>query len=167
MSAGVPSSFYALSARTLRGEMVRFDQYAGSVVLIANTASRCGFSPQYAGLEKLYRNYQARGLRVIGFPCNQFGSQEPDSGPSIETACRLNYGVSFPILEKCDVHGPLAHPVFQWLTGNLPGWLGRDVRWNFTKFLIDRWGNPVARYAPVTRPEKLQPVILELLSKKA
>jgi glutathione peroxidase len=166
MNAQSQSPFHALQAQTIRKETVCLERYAGKVVLVVNTASRCGFTPQYGALEALHKKYWDQGLVVLGFPCNQFGNQEPDSGEAIETACKLNYGVTFPIFDKCDVKGPHAHPVFQWLTSNLPGWLGEDIRWNFTKFLVDRQGNPVARYAPMTRPEKLEPVIRGLLSKE-
>ncbi len=157
------SPFYTMAAKSLRGEVVAFDRFRGKVVLIVNTASQCGFTPQYAGLEALHRRYADQGLVVLGFPCNQFGGQEPGEGESIAQQCQLHYGVSFPLFEKCEVKGPKALPLFQWLTSSLPGWLGRDIRWNFTKFLIDRDGTPVGRYAPVTRPERLDPKIRSLL----
>jgi glutathione peroxidase len=146
-------------ARSLRGEELDLARYAGHAVLVVNTASRCGFTPQYAGLEALYRKYQAAGLVILGFPCNQFGQQEPGDAAEIEGGCLINYGVSFPMFEKIDVNGPHAHPLFQWLTGQLPGLFGRRVRWNFTKFLIGRDGTPVRRFAPLTRPEKMEGAI--------
>ena len=142
-----------------------FDRFEGKVVLVVNTASRCGFTPQYDALEALYSKYEKDGLVILGFPCNQFGNQEPGVGAEIETACKINYGVTFPIFDKCDVKGPSAHPVFQWLTRQLPGWFGSNVKWNFTKFLVDRQGNPVARYAPITNPERIEPAIVALLKK--
>ena len=150
------SDFYRLRARTLQGEETSFEQYSGKVVLVVNTASKCGFTPQYAGLEKLFRAHESQGLVVLGFPCNQFGGQEPGDAAAIQQGCLLNYGVSFPMFEKTEVKGPRAHPVFQWLTAKLPGILGRQVKWNFTKFLIDRDGAPLRRFAPMTPPSKLE-----------
>lgn len=150
------SEFHTLHARSLRGEDVALSRYAGKVVLVVNTASKCGFTPQYAGLEDLYRRFADKGLVVLGFPCNQFGNQEPGDASAIEGSCLINYGVSFPMFEKIDVKGPNAHPLFNWLTTQLPGILGRGVKWNFTKFLIGRDGAPLRRFAPITRPEKLE-----------
>ncbi len=131
-------------------------RYAGQVVLVVNTASQCGFTPQYAGLETLYRKYAGNGLVILGFPCNQFGHQEPGNAETISATCEVNYGVTFPIFEKSDVNGPHAHPLFRWLTEKMPGILGRRVQWNFTKFLIGRDGTPLRRYTPITPPEKLE-----------
>lgn len=150
------SEFHTLHARSLRGEDIALSRYAGKVVLVVNTASKCGFTPQYAGLETLYRRFASEGLMVLGFPCNQFGNQEPGDASTIEGSCLINYGVSFPMFEKIDVKGPNAHPLFHWLTTQLPGVLGRRVKWNFTKFLIGRDGTPLRRFAPITRPEKLE-----------
>jgi glutathione peroxidase len=143
-------------ARTLQGEEILLERFAGKTILIVNTASKCGFTPQYAGLESLYRKYSDQGLVILGFPCNQFGRQEPGDASSIRNGCLLNYGVSFPMFEKTDVKGPHAHPLFTWLTEKLPGILGRNVKWNFTKFLISRDGTPLRRFAPLTRPEKIE-----------
>ncbi|MGC3996441.1 MAG: glutathione peroxidase [Anaeromyxobacter sp.] len=151
------------TARTLRGEEIPLSRYEGKVVLVVNTASQCGFTPQYAGLEALHRTYASQGLAVLGFPCNQFGNQEPGGPDEIEGGCLVNYGVSFQMFEKIDVKGAQAHPLFGWLTRELPGTIGRDVKWNFTKFLLDRQGRPLRRYAPYTTPEKLEPDIRRAL----
>jgi glutathione peroxidase len=147
------SELQQLSAVSLAGQPVSLGGYQGQVVLVVNTASQCGFTPQYAGLEALYRKYKDEGFVILGFPCNQFGHQEP-GGP--QEIAQTNYGVSFPMFAKVDVNGPQAHPLFQWLTRRLPGWFGRRVKWNFTKFLIGRDGKPMKRFAPVTKPEKLE-----------
>jgi glutathione peroxidase len=140
----------------LQGEDVPLERFAGKVVLVVNTASKCGLAPQYAGLESLYRKRRERGLVVLGFPCNQFGNQEPGDAATIQGICPVNDGVSFPVFEKTDVKGPKAHPLFAWLTEKLPGLFGSAVKWNFTKFLVGRDGRPVRRFAPTTRPEKLE-----------
>lgn len=152
------------SACTLRGESVALSRYEGSAVLVVNTASKCGFTPQYAGLEALYRKYNSKGLVVLGFPCNQFGNQEPGDAATIEGSCLLNYGVSFPVFEKIDVKGPHAHPLFNWLTACLPGIFGRDIRWNFTKFLLGRDGTPLKRFAPITKPQSIDGAIQTALA---
>jgi glutathione peroxidase len=158
------STVYEFEARLLRGQPRTLREYAGKVLLIVNTASQCGFTPQYAGLEELYRKYRDRGLVVLGFPCNQFGAQEPGSADEIGRFCEMNYGVSFPMFDKIEVNGPGAHPLFRWLKDAAPGLLGSGrIKWNFTKFLLDRQGRVVARYAPVTRPERLAPRIEALL----
>lgn len=138
-------------------------QYAGKVVLVVNTASKCGFTPQYEGLERLYREYGDRGLVILGFPCNQFGNQEPGDERSIAEGCLLNYGVSFPMFAKVEVNGGNTHPIFRYLKRELSGIGGGRIKWNFTKFLIDREGRPVSRFAPVTPPEHIESDILELL----
>lgn len=143
-------------ARSLRGEAVSLARYTGKVVLIVNTASQCGLTPQYAGLEALYRKYAEQGLVILGFPCNQFGQQEPGDANSIEGTCLINYGVSFPMFEKTLVNGPQTHPLFVWLKAALPGLLGSRIKWNFTKFLVGRDGQPLRRFAPITKPEKLE-----------
>ena len=153
---GGVSPFYALRARSLRGKEISFSHHAGQVVLVVNTASHCGFTPQYAALEALYRKYAETGFVILGFPCNQFGKQEPGDAETIAATCLINYGVSFPVFEKIEVNGPNAHPLFHWLTECLPGLFGRRVKWNFTKFLISRDGTPLRRYAPITPPEKLE-----------
>jgi glutathione peroxidase len=165
--APIQRGFYDFSAISLEGTEVPLAQYAGRVVLVVNTASKCGFTPQYAGLESLYRQYSDRGLVVLGFPCNQFGAQEPCTEAEIAQFCDLNYGVTFPIFAKIDVNGPSAHPLFKFLKSRQPGIfgvLGMDqIKWNFTKFLIDRKGKPVGRYAPPTIPAELAPAIEALL----
>ncbi|MDO6386312.1 MULTISPECIES: glutathione peroxidase [unclassified Uliginosibacterium] len=150
------SSFHQFSARSLRGEPVDFSRYAGKVVLVVNTASQCGLTPQYTGLEALYQKYREHGLEILGFPCNQFGQQEPGGVKEIEQTCLLNYGVSFPMFEKVDVNGGQSHPLFAWLRGALPGFFGQKIRWNFTKFLIGRDGQPIKRFAPITKPAALE-----------
>jgi glutathione peroxidase len=143
------------SARTLAGREQSLSEYAGRVVLVVNTASKCGFTPQYAGLEKLYTELRDEGFVVLGFPCNQFGGQEPGTEDEIEEFCQLNYGVSFPMFAKVDVNGDDTHPLFEWLKAEHPGLLGGRVKWNFTKFLVGRDGEVVRRYAPTTEPADL------------
>jgi len=160
------TSIYDIKATSLKGEEIPLSRYRGMVVLVVNTASECGFTPQYAGLEQLWRDHGDKGLVVLGFPCNQFGRQEPGDAASIAGGCLLNYGVTFPMFAKVDVKGPKAHPLFQWLTEALPGVLGSEaVKWNFTKFLLDREGRPVKRYAPSTAPARLEKAILQLLGR--
>ncbi|WP_409422611.1 glutathione peroxidase [Pseudaeromonas sp. ZJS20] len=158
------TDLYQFSAPSLQGEPVPLSRYRGQVVLVVNTASRCGFTPQYAGLEQLYRQYADQGLVILGFPCNQFGQQEPGDATAIREQCLLNYGVSFPMFAKLAVKGPEAHPLFGWLTGRLPGWFGREIRWNFTKFLLDRQGRPLQRFAPFTPPRKMEAAIVRALA---
>lgn len=155
---------YKYSAVTLAGGEVGLEAWRGRVLLIVNTASECGFTPQYAGLEALYRKLEPDGLTILGFPCNQFGGQEPGNAAEIGAFCQKNYGVTFPMFGKVDVKGPHAHPLFQYLTEAKPGILGTEaIKWNFTKFLIDRNGDPVARFAPQTKPEELEAPIRKLL----
>ncbi|WP_313113211.1 glutathione peroxidase [Pseudescherichia sp.] len=156
-------TFYQLTATPLHGQPISMADYAGKVVLVVNTASHCGFTPQYAGLEALYKKYAAQGLMVLGFPCNQFGSQEPGGPDEIARTCHINYGVSFPMFEKVEVNGAATHPVFRYLKDQLPGVLGRRIKWNFTKFLIGRDGKPLKRFAPFTAPEKMETVIRDAL----
>lgn len=137
--------------------------YKGKVLLIVNTASKCGFTPQYAGLEALYQRYKDRGLVILGFPCAQFGNQEYAQESDITNFCTINYGVSFPILQRIDVNGSSANPIFTWLKAQAPGFFGKRIVWNFTKFLIAPDGQSVVRYAPITRPEKLASAIEALL----
>lgn len=155
----VMMSFYPLTATSLGGQIISMNDYAGKVVLVVNTASQCGFTPQYGGLEALYKKYAAQGLVVLGFPCNQFGKQEPGGADEIAQTCHINYGVSFPIFEKVEVNGNAAHPVFRYLKSELSGVLGGRIKWNFTKFLIGRDGKPLKRFAPITAPEKMEPAI--------
>lgn len=158
------STLYTFSARTLKGETVSLERYRGKVLLIVNTASECGFTPQYAGLQQLHGRFAARGFEVLGFPCNQFGKQEPGDAAQIGSFCEKNFGVTFPLFEKIDVKGPDAHPLFRYLTGERRGLFGtRNVKWNFTKFLVDRQGNVLKRYAPKTKPEQIAGDIEALL----
>jgi glutathione peroxidase len=155
---------YDFTANSLAGTPVPLQEFAGKVMLVVNTASKCGFTPQYAGLESLYQKYRDRGLVVLGFPCNQFGSQEPGSPDEIGSFCEKNYGVSFPIFEKIEVNGDGAHPLYQWLKTSARGVLGSErIKWNFTKFLVDRQGRVVDRYAPTTKPEELTARVETLL----
>ena len=155
---------YDTPLETLAGEATTLASYAGKVLLIVNTASQCGFTPQYAGLEALYRRFQDRGLVVLGFPCDQFGRQEPGTGAEIASFCERNFGVTFPMHAKLDVNGDGAHPLFVRLKKAAPGLLGtKAIKWNFTKFLVDRNGDVVERYAPNVAPEKLAPDIERLL----
>ena len=157
------SSIYDFAAKSLTGEDVSLKQFAGQVLLIVNTASACGFTPQYKGLEKLQQAYGPRGFSVLGFPCNQFGRQEPGDAAQIQQFCTSNYAVSFPMFGKIDVNGDRAHPLYQYLKGEKSGLLGPSIKWNFTKFLIDRSGKVVARHAPTTTPEALNREIEALL----
>jgi len=157
-------SIYKYTATTLAGEDVPMETWRGRVLLIVNTASQCGFTPQYAGLQALYEKLEPRGLTILGFPCNQFGAQEPGDATAIGQFCEKNYGVTFPMFAKIDVNGAHAHQLFQYLTQAKPGILGTEaIKWNFTKFLINRDGDPVARYAPQTKPEELEGPITKLL----
>lgn len=155
--------FHQLTATRLDGQPISMADYAGKLVLVVNTASHCGFTPQYAGLETLYKKFAASGLVVLGFPCNQFGNQEPGGAVEIAQTCHINYGVSFPIFEKVEVNGAATHPVFRYLKNELPGVLGGRIKWNFTKFLIGRDGKPLKRFAPFTSPEKMEPLIISAL----
>jgi glutathione peroxidase len=155
--------FYQLTATSLREQPISMADYAGKVVLVVNTASHCGFTPQYAGLEALYKKYVAQGLVVLGFPCNQFGKQEPGGADEIAQTCYINYGVSFPMFKKVAVNGAAAHPLFRYLKAALPGVLGGRIKWNFTKFLIGRDGKPITRFSPFTTPAKMEATILAAL----
>ena len=147
---------FDFQATSLDGKAVDLSRYRGKVLLVVNTASKCGFTPQYQGLEKVYRELHARGLEVLGFPCNQFGSQEPGSEEEIGAFCEKNYGVSFPMFAKVDVNGDAAHPLWKHLKASAPGLLGTEaIKWNFTKFLVGRDGRVIHRYAPTTKPEEI------------
>lgn len=148
-------TIFGFAPKDKGGNPVSLEDYRGQVLLIVNTASKCGFTPQFAGLEKLYKDYQERGLTILGFPCNQFGKQDPGSNDEIQEFCQLNYGVSFPVFGKIDVNGSNADPLFDYLKTAAPGTLGRRIKWNFTKFLINRDGEVVKRYAPTTKPEAI------------
>ena len=150
------SSIYDFSANSIQGKSVNLKQYQGKAMLIVNTASACGFTPQFGGLESLHKSYGARGLVVLGFPCNQFGAQDSGSNGEIAEFCQMNYGVSFPMMEKIDVNGSGAHPLYQWLSAEAPGLLGsKAIKWNFTKFLVGKDGAVLKRYAPTDTPESM------------
>jgi len=149
-------SLYDLEAQSIDHQTVPLSRYKGQVMLIVNTASACGFTPQFAGLEKLHQKYGAQGLSVLGFPCNQFASQDPGDDAQIANFCQKNYGVSFQMMSKVKVNGSDAHPLYQWLTAEAPGILGsKGIKWNFTKFLVGRDGRVIKRYAPQDSPEKI------------
>jgi glutathione peroxidase len=155
---------YDFDAEASDGSSVSLRDYQGQVLLIVNTASKCGFTPQYAGLEEVYGAYRPRGFSVLAFPCNQFGEQEPGDAKEIQDFCSTNYAVSFPIFAKIDVNGPGAHPLYQWLKREQKGLLGSQrIKWNFTKFLVDRSGRAVGRFAPQTKPQALGSAIETLL----
>lgn len=157
------NNFYEQKATSLQGNEIQMKEFKDKVVLVVNTASKCGFTPQYEGLEKLHEQYKDKGLAILGFPCNQFAGQEPGGKEEIE-ACLLNYGVGFQMFDKVNVNGKETHPIFKLLKKELPGTLGGRIKWNFTKFLIDKNGNPIKRFAPGTKPEKLEKDILSLLN---
>ncbi len=149
-------AIYQFEVKNIQGETVPLETYQGKVLLIVNTASKCGFTPQYDGLEKIYKEYHAQGLEILGFPCNQFGAQEPGNEAEIASFCQLNYGVSFPMFAKIDVNGSHSHPLYDYLKTQAPGLLGsKDVKWNFTKFLVDANGKVIKRYAPQDSPESI------------
>ena len=150
------TTVYDFEALTITGQSVPLDQYEGKPLLIVNTASACGFTPQFSGLEELHKTYGAKGLVVLGFPCNQFGAQDKGSNDEIAEFCQLNYGVSFPMMAKIDVNGSGAHPLYQWLSKEAPGLLGsKAIKWNFTKFLVGRDGQVIKRYAPTDTPKSV------------
>jgi glutathione peroxidase len=161
-------TIYGFSASLLGGRPVSLEAYRGNVLLIVNTASKCGFTPQYAGLEELYRTYKDRGFAVLGFPCNQFGRQEPGSAEEIGGFCQTNYSVSFPMFAKIDVNGTSAHPLYRFLKRSKPGWMGflgsGRIHWNFTKFLVDREGKVVERFGSSTAPRALSGKVEALLA---
>lgn len=154
---------YNFSAKALNGETINFDQYKDKVLLIVNTASECGFTPQFEGLEKLNQTYKEQGLEVMGFPCDQFGGQEPGSEDDIAKGCVINYGVTFQMFSKIEVNGKNEHPLFTYLKTKKSGLLGKRIKWNFTKFLVDKNGWVTKRYAPTTTPEKIEADIKALL----
>ncbi len=157
------TSIHDFSARQTDGKTVPLKKYRGKVMLIVNTASACGFTPQFAGLQQLHQRYASQGFAVLGFPCDQFGHQEPGDEDEIKSFCSLRYDVSFPMFSKIDVNGDDAHPLYEHLRGEKPGLLGGKIKWNFTKFLVDREGRVVKRYAPTTKPGKLTGDIEKLL----
>ncbi|MBM7865666.1 redoxin domain-containing protein [Heliobacterium gestii] len=157
-------SIYAFKAKPIQGQEVSLEQYRGKVLLIVNTASHCGFTSQYQGLQNLYVTYKEKGLEILGFPCNQFLNQEPGSNDEIASFCSINFGVTFPLFEKIDVNGPNAHPLYQYLEKTAPGLFGSErIKWNFTKFLVDREGSVVKRFAPTVTPEQIAADIEKLL----
>jgi glutathione peroxidase len=156
-------NFYQFSANSLQGKEIKMNSFKNNVILVVNTASKCGFTPQYEGLEKLYQKYKEQGFVILGFPCNQFLNQEPGTDAEIAEGCIINYGVSFPMFSKTDVNGENTHPIFKYLKDRLPGLFGKKITWNFTKFLINRNGMPVKRFAPATKPEQLVCDIEKLL----
>lgn len=158
------NTLYSIPVTTITGKEMTLETYAGKVLLIVNVASKCGFTPQYKGLEELYQTFKAQGFEVLGFPCNQFGAQEPGNETEIAQFCELNFGVTFPLFAKIDVNGKNTHPLYAYLKEHAPGVLGTEaIKWNFTKFLVDQKGNVVARYAPQDTPEKLKGDIEKLL----
>ena len=159
-------TFYDFKAKKINGETISMKAYQGKTIVVVNTASKCGFTPQYEGLEKLYQKYKSQGLIILGFPCNQFGSQEPGSSRDIKEFCEINYGVTFPLFEKIEVNGKNAHPIFKFLKSRLTGGLfGSKIKWNFTKFVMDSKGVPVKRFSPTTKPEKMEKTIQQLLQR--
>jgi glutathione peroxidase len=158
------TDIYQFDATTIQGTSVSLTDYRNKVLLIVNTASKCGFTPQFEGLEKLYEKYADRDFAVLGFPCNQFGKQDPGNNGEIREFCQLNYGVSFPMFAKIDVNGDAAHPLFQYLKKAAPGILGSEkIKWNFTKFLVGRDGVVIDRFAPATAPERIEQAIINAL----
>ena len=150
------STVYDFEARQIDGQNIALSAFKDKAMLIVNTASQCGFTPQFGGLEKLHKAYAGKGLVVLGVPCNQFGAQDPGQDSDIATFCQVNYGVSFPMMSKIDVNGPAAHPLYQWLSGEAPGLLGsKSIKWNFTKFLVGKDGRVIRRYAPLDKPADL------------
>ena len=156
MSRPSPSTVYDFSATSINGKDISLSDFKGHVMLIVNTASKCGFTPQFAGLQALHTAYAAKGLAVLGFPCNQFGSQDPGADGEIADFCQVNYGVSFLMMSKVDVNGPTEHPLYKWLSAEAPGLLGsKSIKWNFTKFLVSKDGRVIRRYAPTDKPSDL------------
>lgn len=163
-----PASIYEITVTDIHGQPVSVGDFRGKVMLIVNTASRCGYTPQYQGLQKLHDTYVAKGLVVMGFPCNQFGAQEPGDSAEIQSFCQTNYKITFPMFAKLDVNGDNSHPLFVFLKRSAPGLLGTEaIKWNFTKFLVDRRGNVIHRYAPITKPEEIIADIEKLLDQAA
>ncbi len=160
-------NFFSFKANLINGEPFNFEDLKGKVTLVVNTASKCGFTSQYAGLEDLHKKYHANGLEILGFPCDQFGNQEPGSNEEVASFCRLNYQTEFKLFEKVKVNGDDAHPLFIFLQNSLTGFITNSIKWNFTKFLIDPDGNPIKRYAPTVAPASIEGDIKNLLESKA
>ncbi len=156
-------SFYEFNAALINGKTVSMDQFRGKTVIVVNTASKCGLTPQYEGLENLYQKYKDKGLVILGFPCNQFGHQESGTEKEIDEFCQVNYGVSFTMFAKVNVNGKEAHPLFDFLKSELSGFFGSDIKWNFTKFVIDKNGKPIRRFAPTNKPEAMEEFIKKIL----
>ena len=159
-------SFYDFKALNMQNKEVSMSDYMGKVVLVVNTASKCGFTPQFAGLEELYKKYKDQGVVILGFPCNQFGNQDPGTDEEIQSFCQVNYGVTFPMFSKIDVNGKNAHPIYKYLKNSLSGAITDDIKWNFTKFLIDKSGKPIKRYGSNVKPVDLEFDIEETLKTK-
>ena len=155
--------FCELEVKKMNGQVVKMEQYKGNVILVVNTASKCGLTPQFKELEELYQNYHAEGLEILGFPCNQFAKQDSGTNEEIHEFCQLNYGVTFTMFEKIQVNGANAHPLYQFLKQEAKGVFSSEIKWNFTKFLIDRHGNVIRRYAPTVKPSKIEEDIKKLL----
>lgn len=156
-------NFYNFSANDMSGKEINMKEYKGKVVLIVNTASKCGFTPQFEELENLYKKYKEQGFEILGFPCNQFKNQDPNNNEQINNFCKINYGVTFKMFEKIDVNGDSAHPLYKFLKNEKSGIWGKKIKWNFTKFLIDREGNVVDRFSPTTKPSNMKKYIEKLL----
>lgn len=157
------AQFYDLEALDMQGQSVKMDAYKGKTILVVNTATKCGLAPQFDGLEKLYQDYKDKDFVILGFPSNQFKNQEPGDNEQVAETCRLNFGVTFPLFAKIDVNGENAHPVFKYLKSKLSGFFGSNIKWNFTKFLIDKNGKPIKRFAPTTKPEKIETYLKKVL----
>jgi len=167
LNAGAPMQkhFYDFEAKNIKGETISMSQYKGKVVLVVNVASECGFTPQYEGLEKLYKTYKAQGFEILAFPCNQFGEQEPGTGEEIQKFCQTKFSVTFPLFQKIDVNGNHTHPLYIFLKSKAPGFLKTEsIKWNFTKFLIDKKGNVAKRYGSLTIPKEIERDIIRFLS---
>lgn len=156
-------NFYQLSATKMNGQVIEMSEYKGKVLLVVNTASKCGLTPQFKELEALHQEYENQGLEILGFPCNQFAKQDSGSNEEIHEFCQLNYGVSFTMFEKIEVNGAQAHPLYQFLKKEAKGLFGSEIKWNFTKFLIDQNGRVIKRYAPTVKPSKIEADIQKLL----
>lgn len=158
------NTIYQFKAKSLQGKEVSLESYKGKTILVVNTASKCGLTPQFEGLEKLYQRYSDKGFVILGFPCNQFANQEPGDEKSISEGCILNYGVTFPMFGKIEVNGENAHPLYKFLKAELKGVFGSKIKWNFTKFLINKDGKPIKRFTPTTKPEKIEKYLQRHLS---
>jgi len=158
------TKFYGFKANSLQGKEISMDSFKGKTILIVNTASKCGLTPQFEGLEKLYQKYKEKDFVILGFPCNQFANQEPGDEKSIQEGCLLNYGVTFPMFAKIDVNGENAHEIYKFLKKELKGFFGSKIKWNFTKFLLDKNGKPVKRFSPYTKPEKIDQYLKKMLN---